>query len=173
MFVFLSQNNEYLQERLLQKGPTITERSKKVWNSLLIHWLHTRWRCTLCLLFVKCCVTLPCCAVLPRVCPSFLTFCLMHAGIRLLDSERIKGTTTIEEICQNEMLSLLCFFLMCCLGAPCAWLKRPSPQDGGRWLGVEWRWAGWGKRGRQSCCGSSEGETACLCLTSSLTSKGH
>lgn len=32
MFVFLLQNNEYLQERLLQKGPTITERSKKVWQ---------------------------------------------------------------------------------------------------------------------------------------------
>lgn len=29
------QNNEYLQERLLYKGPTISDRSKKVWNSFL------------------------------------------------------------------------------------------------------------------------------------------
>lgn len=30
----LLQNNEYLQERLLYKGPTISERSKKVWALL-------------------------------------------------------------------------------------------------------------------------------------------
>lgn len=34
--IYLSQNNEYLQERLLYKGPTISERSKKVWSSLIL-----------------------------------------------------------------------------------------------------------------------------------------
>lgn len=39
MVAFVFQNNEFLHEKLLYKGPTITERSKKVHN-LLMHWIH-------------------------------------------------------------------------------------------------------------------------------------
>lgn len=41
-FTFLLQNNEYLEERLLLKGPTISQRSKKVGSLLTISLLTHR-----------------------------------------------------------------------------------------------------------------------------------
>lgn len=121
MLIFLSQNNEYLQERLLQKGPTITERSKKVWHSLLIQWTLASWWFS-------------------------ATVCCLAQGV-----------SQFHNLCVVIIINE--FLLMHCAGAPCARLERPSPQDGGWWLGVERWWVGRGERGGQSCCSSSAGET--------------
>lgn len=144
MVVFVFQNNEFLHERLLYKGPTITERSKKV-PQLLTYRLHSKWRVSISAhCFVK-----ARCAVLSGVCPSF---CLKLAGKYL---KRIR----------DDWVSHSCFSSMHRVGASCARLKRPSPQNGGRRLGVEWWWAGWGERGGQSCCSSSAGKTLHVCAT--------
>lgn len=53
---------------------------------------------------------------------------------------------------------------MFCVGAARARLQRPSPQDGGWWVGVERRRAGRGERGRQGRRAGPAGETPHACF---------